>query len=105
MGSAGLLQILRAVQSSQERNNERYYGFYDLVFSLFKLGKVNMCNKERWALYEGRNSFCCCLSSCVPVGWGALHQLDCAPLTVKGNPSLHLQNWDFLHLQMKAEPV
>lgn len=56
MGSSGVLHILR-VPSSQERNNEREYGLYDLVYSLFKLGDVNMCNKERGALDEGRNSF------------------------------------------------
>lgn len=37
MGCAGLLQILRAVQSSQERNNKRDYGLYDVVYSLFEL--------------------------------------------------------------------
>lgn len=44
MGSADLIEILGAVQSSQERNNEKYYGLFDLVYSLFKLGNVNMCN-------------------------------------------------------------
>ena len=33
----GLLQILKQVQSSQERNTEGDYGLYNLVYSLLKL--------------------------------------------------------------------